>query len=296
MAAPLTTTQATIAPISTRPPLPKTFTYTTPAPTLHYQGAEALLYRTHFLSYPSPNITDPSDTTIPNNGNSTTIPTLPAALKHRPPKPYRHPLLDAKLTRHRILSEARVLAKLRREGIAVPALYAFDWEQGWMLMEWIDGRSVRACLDSELGAWLRDVAEGRDEEAVRGSSLWRIMRDTGALVGAMHKVGVVHGDLTTSNLLLRQSSIGDEAGAAIAAQNEEVVLIDFGLAGTSSDVEDRAVDLYVLERAFGSTHPGTEKLFGEVLRAYGESYKGAKQTLKRYEDVRMRGRKKIVLG
>lgn len=46
------------------------------------------------------------------------------------------------------------------------------------------------------------------------------------------------------------------------------VLIDFGLAFTSATAEDKAVDLYVLERAFASTHPSSESLFGAVLDAY----------------------------
>jgi tRNA A-37 threonylcarbamoyl transferase component Bud32 len=46
------------------------------------------------------------------------------------------------------------------------------------------------------------------------------------------------------------------------------VLIDFGLAYTSSLTEDKAVDLYVLERAFASTHPDSELLFGKVLEGY----------------------------
>ncbi|MDI1488576.1 MAG: Protein N-terminal and lysine N-methyltransferase efm7 [Ramalina farinacea] len=74
--------------------------------------------------------------------------------------------------------------------------------------------------------------------------------------------------------------------------NGEIVLIDFGLAGQSLQDEDKAVDLYVLERAFGSTHPEAENGFQEVLKAYGDSYKGAKVVLKRLEDVRMRGRKR----
>ncbi|KAL8748931.1 MAG: hypothetical protein Q9199_007986, partial [Rusavskia elegans] len=76
----------------------------------------------------------------------------------------------------------------------------------------------------------------------------------------------------------------------------EIVLIDFGLATQSVHDEDKAVDLYVLERAFGSTHPEIEESFQEVLRAYGESYKGAKVVLKRSEEVRMRGRKKSMIG
>ena len=76
----------------------------------------------------------------------------------------------------------------------------------------------------------------------------------------------------------------------------EVVLIDFGLAAQSLQDEDKAVDLYVLEKAFGSTHPTAEDLFQEVLNAYRTSYKGAQVVLKRLEDVRMRGRKRSMLG
>lgn len=36
-------------------------------------------------------------------------------------------------------------------------------------------------------------------------------------------------------------------------------------------MEDKAVDLYVLERAFGSTHPDSEPLFASVLKAYGNT-------------------------
>ncbi len=67
------------------------------------QGAEALLCRTTYL-----------------------LSTIPCALEYRPPKPYRHPTLDARLTRHHVLAEARVLMKYRREGVRVPALYHVD--------------------------------------------------------------------------------------------------------------------------------------------------------------------------
>jgi TP53 regulating kinase-like protein len=76
----------------------------------------------------------------------------------------------------------------------------------------------------------------------------------------------------------------------------EIILIDFGLAATTIQDEDRAVDLYVLERAFAATHPGAERLFDEVLRAYGTSYKGGKAVLKKLEEVRLRGRKRSMLG
>jgi TP53 regulating kinase-like protein len=241
-------------------------------PQLITQGAEALLYKSTYL-----------------------LPSIPCALKHRPAKPYRHPILDARLTKHRILSEARVLAKCRRDGVPVPAVYALDAELkgGWIAMEWVEGEVVRVALNR----WLkRRKVEGKSLDDKEGQEkVLRLMRMVGTAVGTMHSVGVVHGDLTTSNLMLRPTT--QEANGSVGdTLDGEIVLIDFGLASQSTQDEDRAVDLYVLERAFGSTHPGTEELFGEVLTAYGESFKGAKGTLKKLEDVRMRGRKRSMLG
>lgn len=166
-----------------------------------------------------------------------------------------------------------------------------------MMMEFVEGGTVR----ERLQRW-REMG-GTGEGEVEG-----LMGRVGVAVGGMHAVGVVHGDLTTSNLMVRswdeggRSSIdstdrlpksGEEEGVDLEG---EIVLIDFGLATQSVHDEDKAVDLYVLERAFGSTHPEIEDSFQEVLKAYGESYKGAKVVLKRLEEVRMRGRKKSMIG
>lgn len=117
-------------------------------------------------------------------------------------------------------------------------------------------------------------------------------------MGKMHKIGVVHGDLTTSNMML-----GPSPGAAASGHTDggdlldgEIVIIDLGLASGSVHEEERAVDLYVLERAFGSTHPRAECLFSDLLDAYRESFKQAPTVLKKLEDVRMRGRKRSMLG
>jgi TP53 regulating kinase-like protein len=56
--------------------------------------------------------------------------------------------------------------------------------------------------------------------------------------------GVIHGDLTTSNMIYKDG---------------QIYLIDFGLSYVKNSIEDRAVDLYVLERAFISTHPQLEQ-------------------------------------
>jgi TP53 regulating kinase-like protein len=88
----------------------------------------------------------------------------------------------------------------------------------------------------------------------------------------------------------------DEKVTGNAALAGDIVLIDFGLAVQTVQEEDRAVDLYVLERAFGSTHPREEGMFGELLEGYRVAFKGSKGTLRRLEDVRMRGRKKSMIG
>lgn len=266
------------------------------------QGAEALIYKTHFLT-----------------------PTTQIALKYRPKKSYRHPALDAKLTRGRILAEARVMMRLRKEGVGVPGVVGMSWEEGWLGMEWINGGSVRAVLDW----WFRSQEEegkSQEGEAQGGNEgVLVLMRNTGRVVGRMHEVGVTHGDLTTSNLMVKMPYTASEEGinteapilpdAATLDQpppmhasqhvpqifdpsivQGQILLIDFGLAVQTVQDEDRAVDLYVLERAFGSTHPQAGGLFQEVLKAYGESYKGANIVLKRLEDVRMRGRKRSMIG
>lgn len=264
-------------------PLPRVLTHrTSQPPELITQGAEGLLYKTFYLQ-----------------------PSLPCALKHRPPKPYRHPILDARLTRQRILAEARILAKARREGVPVPAVYCVDEAAGWMMIEWVAGQPVRARVNAWLGDKTEDEVlragegEGKGEgEGGKGNAeLVALMRRVGAAVGALHAAGIVHGDLTTSNMMLRPSGNGEndggEEGSVLAG---EIVIIDFGLASQGQSEEDRAVDLYVLERAFLSTHPRTEKLFGEVLAGYAQAFKGSKPVLRKLEDVRMRGRKRSMLG
>ena len=79
-----------------------------------------------------------------------------------------------------------------------------------------------------------------------------------------------------------------------------LVLIDFGLAGTAGNKgvshEERAVDLYVLERAFEATHPGSRALVEEALRAYKGRCKTSDSVFQRLAQVRMRGRKRECFG
>lgn len=191
----------------------------------------------------------------------------------------------------------------------MPGVLALDAEGGWMMEEWVEGGTVRERLVG-LRRWREGRGEGggkgQGEEGLRG-----LMERVGEAVGRLHEVGVVHGDLTSSNLMLRSVREDPTATNGGVVETEEgiktdeeegfsldgeVVLIDFGLAAQSVQDEDKAVDLYVLERAFGSTHPELEEEFKMVLEAYGKSHKGARVVLKKLEEVRMRGRKKSMIG
>ncbi|RMD40675.1 hypothetical protein DV735_g4425, partial [Chaetothyriales sp. CBS 134920] len=249
--------------------LPHPFSLTLPAPQLVTQGAEGLVFKTHFLD---------RDT--------------PAALKVRPSKAYRHPTLDARLTKQRVLAEARVLVKL--SGVAELSVPG-----------WIDGQSVKEAVRA-WDTWYRHDARTVQEKAQGEEALKALLQRIGRTIGLLHgKGGVVHGDLTTSNLMLRpasslQSSQGVSEAQQMPSLEGDIVLIDFGLATQAIQDEDRAVDLYVLERAFGSTHPMQEHWFdAEVLQnphAYSGSFKGAKVVLKRLDEVRLRGRKRSMVG
>ncbi|KXJ90970.1 kinase-like domain-containing protein [Microdochium bolleyi] len=265
---PLAPPQPGTAPKEPAFPLPRLLTLpSSTAPELITQGAEGRLYKSTYL-----------------------LPSLPCALKHRPSKPWRHPVLDARLTRHRILSEARILIKCRREGVPVPAVYAVEISDELSAASWIEGEPVR----KPINEWLRRRRESERQAGRAGDApvsgdlpedadLVDVMRRIGSAVGRLHRVGIIHGDLTTSNMMLRHSRL-------------PIVIIDFGLAAQGSADEDRAVDLYVLERAFASTHPRAESLFRVVLEAYGKEFKTAGVVLRKLEDVRMRGRKRSMLG
>ena len=102
----------------------------------------------------------------------------------------------------------------------------------------------------------------------------------------MHSCGLIHGDITTSNILVR----GDQDSISL-------VMIDFGLSFQEGVPEDKGVDLYVLERAFLSTHPNTEEIFSEILEAYKKkSGKQVGEIVKKFEEIRLRGRKRTMLG
>jgi len=231
--------------------------------------------------------------------------TPPILLKHRFRKNYRHLTLDATLTKMRVAGEARALLKCLRSGVNVPGLRYVDAIEGLLGIEWIEGKSIKYLLPSgaqeefheDEDIDLDDTSSlVADEDPLKefGISVDILMDLIGVELAKMHIADIIHGDLTTSNMMLRHPSSFHPQDATIPTQ---VVLIDFGLSYQSSLVEDKAVDLYVLERAFASTHPDSEPLFAAVLNAYARELGAEWSALsKRLDDVRLRGRKRSMVG
>lgn len=197
-----------------------------------------------------------------------------AMVKHRFPKGYRHPALDARLSRRRTVQEARALLRCRRTGISAPVVFFVDYASNCLYMEEIEGSVT-----------VRDYIESIMEAEKTPQSLLGLAKAVGQVLARMHDVDLIHGDLTTSNMLLKPP-----------LEQLNIVLIDFGLSFISALPEDKGVDLYVLEKAFLSTHPNTESVFQAFLKSYAASSKAARPVLKKLDEVRLRGRKRSLVG
>lgn len=189
-----------------------------------------------------------------------------AVVKERARKAYRVPELDDVLTKRRLVQEARCISKARRAGIAAPCIYAVDIKKSRIVMERVEGSTMKQVIPT------------LDKAA--GEALGKLIGD---VIARLHDADIVHGDLTTSNMIYR------------GGESPKVTLIDFGLAMSRVSAEEKAVDLYVLERAFASSHPGTEYIFDKVVKSYAQSTRNG-TVLSKLADVRLRGRKREMVG
>ncbi len=182
-------------------------------------------------------------------------------IKERLSKAYRLPHLDESLRKFRTRREAKVLQKLEELNFPAPHVRDFSDKRMSLVMDFIPGEKLREVL-----------AEEDDYES--------LAKEIGNKVGLLHGKDIIHGDLTTSNMIKHE-----ETG--------ELFLIDFGLSSFSDKNEDKAVDLHLLDRALESKHyQQYPDIFAKVLEGYRESNPGAAEVLKRFEQVQKRGRNK----
>ncbi|KFO94594.1 TP53-regulating kinase, partial [Buceros rhinoceros silvestris] len=154
-------------------------------------------------------------------------------------------------------------------GIPAPAVYFVDYVTNSIYLEDIvDSITIQDHIYS--------VQRSGDDTG----GLLMLAQKIGELLARMHDEDLIHGDLTTCNILLRPPT-----------EKLDLVLIDFGLSFISGLPEDKGVDLYVLEKAFLSTHPDTECLFKALLQTYAATSKKSGPVIKKLDEVRLRGRK-----
>ncbi|UCC94100.1 MAG: Kae1-associated serine/threonine protein kinase [Thermoplasmata archaeon] len=189
----------------------------------------------------------------------------PAVLKHRRPKGYRHPELETTIRSTRTKVEARALRDARGAGVRTPAVLDADPSEGRLVLELVEGPTVRAAMD---GLSPGDRA--------------RVARALGASLGALHAAGMVHGDPTTSNFIIED--LDGEGPVTLA-------VLDISLGGRAEGVEERGVDLRLLSEAFESTHHVHAGLFDLVLEGYAGAFPdGADEALERMDAIAARGR------
>jgi Kae1-associated kinase Bud32 len=182
-------------------------------------------------------------------------------IKERVRKSYRIPEIDERLRKLRTRKEGKLLEKLSRMGIA-PKPLKIDDVKMQIQMEFLPGKKVRDILNR--------------------ANCVAICREIGKKVAELHNAGIIHSDLTTSNMIYHC---------------DKIYIIDFGLGYESAKIEDKAVDIHLFRQALESKHHQVFKTaFGEFLKSYKAHAPDAAQVMVRFEAVERRGRNKLKGG
>lgn len=208
----------------------------------------------------------------------------PTLIKERFKKNYRHSDLDEIITKDRMKNEARSIVRCKAAFVRTPALYLVDFHRRRIYMEFI-----------EKSVTVKDFIINHVKEEEHKKQLNIVAELIGQTVRKLHGFNIIHGDLTTSNMLLVPKAETEDPQWFFGEL--ELVMIDFGLSYIGSSGEDKGVDLYVLERAIISTHNDYPKLFDVIFEAYKNQCKrNIGETLNKFEEVRARGRKRTMVG
>lgn len=154
-------------------------------------------------------------------------------LKIRKRKDYRNELLDNRIRTLRTIREAKMISEVKSFGVSTPLVYFVDQKKCEILLQFVPGKLVR------------DLPK---------TTLIKTCKEIGRIVGTLHKNGIMHGDLTTSNFILTR---------------ERLVIMDFGLAQKTEKVEDHAIDLRLFKEVLNSAHVDiVGKSWESFLRGY----------------------------
>ena len=179
--------------------------------------------------------------------------------KRRIRKSYRIKNIDSRLISYRTKEEAKLMSQARLYGVSIPIIYDVDLENGIITMEYLRGKRVK------------DILNNLSEEERK-----RICKKIGESIARFHNNDIIHGDITTSNMILL---------------DDRIHFIDFGLGEKSGEIETKGVDLHVLMEAIESTHSKYSNCFKYVLDGYKKELKGdANKVIKKIDEIVKRGR------
>jgi TP53 regulating kinase-like protein len=182
--------------------------------------------------------------------------------KKRLPKEYRPSALDKQIRAYRTVHEPQLIHEAKKAGVPTPIIFLVDIENTTIVMEYVQGKLVKQLLN--------DVSKNERE-----GLCFRI----GESIGKLHEYGLIHGDLTTSNL--------------IQHLNGKVFFIDFGLGDKTKELEARGVDLHLMKRALQSTHyKFADECFASAISGYS-TFVGpgtSKKVLDKIKEIERRGR------
>ncbi|MBI4016489.1 MAG: Kae1-associated serine/threonine protein kinase [Candidatus Aenigmarchaeota archaeon] len=176
--------------------------------------------------------------------------------KTRVVKNYRHPELDLKLRKSRTRREAKVFERLSKTEIPAPKLLASNDSNMTINMSFINGQPLQSVFSQNPQGFARQI---------------------GRIIAQLHSQDIIHGDLTTSNMISTDNGL---------------YVIDFGLSFFSQKPEDKATDIHVLFQGLRALHK--EDCATVLLEAYKQNYAYAQPVLERLEKVEQRGRNKKV--
>ena len=189
---------------------------------------------------------------------------LPALRKDRETKSYRPKNLDERLKRERTRNEVRLLTEARRLGVRTPIVYDVDLPNHRLILEQLPGPTLKDLLD----------ASKTDPRPVEAS-----VRALGTAIGRLHAGGLSHGDLTSSNVLYPDGPAGSPA------------LLDLSMGARNAGVEEKGIDLHLIEEDLKALHPKGPSLFRLFLQGYAEGNPaGATEVRKRATAIRGRVR------
>jgi TP53 regulating kinase and related kinases len=178
-----------------------------------------------------------------------------AIIKVRIPKRYRPPELDMQIRGYRTAHEPQLMHEAKAAGVATPLIYMVNIPESTIIMQYIEGQQMKGLLN-------------KSNKETRHA----LSNQIGESVGRLHSAGLIHGDLTTSNM--------------IQADDGTLYFVDFGLGEKNTELEAQGVDMHLLKRALQSTHfLFWEDCFQAVLSGYA-TVRGRETAEKVYEKIR----------